>query len=1160
MPAFVGHIARHVMIAQGFLVGCLIWFGAGSARALDPAKSISQYVHDAWSIEDGLPQSVVLSIHQTSDGYLWIGTQEGLARFDGVSFTVFDTQNTDALDSDFITCLMEDAAGRLWVGTYGGGVVVFDGVRFRPLTADNPLVSDRVQALCRGQGEQVWIGTEAGLSLYDQGRLTAFTEKEGLSNQWINAVFEDTQGTLWVGTYGGGVSRFKNGVWEQLTRANGLPSDRVLCFFQEPSGSVWIGTEGGLMRWRTGDSRTWTTQDGLNHNKVNGICQDDQGVLWLATDFGLNRMIGDGVIEGTRHGDLSHDEAKVLFVDREGSLWVGTAGGGLNRLRDAKITAFTTRNGLSQDEIWSVYADSRKRIFVGSEAGHLDVLQDGRFAPHPPIDGLEQADIMSIMESRDGALWLGTDGRGIFSIKDGRVRRFTTDSGLSHNRVLCLFEDASGAIWAGTYGGGLNRLEADQVRVWGTRDGLPSNRINAIHQSSDGSLWLCTNGGLARLKDGLITALTMQDGLSNNIVNCITEDRDGALWIGTHGGGICRYFQGSWQTTTTRQGLFADAVYKILEDDLGRFWCSCNKGIFFVTKSDLMGDAPVRCTAFSEPDGMVVRECNGGYQSCGHRSADGRLWFPTIKGLVMIDPEHIPSNTVPPPVRIESVSVDQDTTTIPGRNARRTIVLEPGTRRLEIAYTGLSFRVPERVRFKYRLQGFDEDWVFVDTRRTAFYTNIPPGDYVFQANACNDDGVWHPEGDAIAITLQPFFYQTTWFILSCIAVAALIGLAGYRLRVHQLKTRAHQLHRLVEERTRDLRRKNAELETVDRIVKIINREVDLKNVLDSLLKQIVVLFPQAQKACFWLHESNATFRIAAARGFAPGQLNAISLSEETIRNRYLTVGEELEEGISIIKAFDELAGQEAIQHLEPPKCLLSMSVELADQLVGFLVLENMDDADAFAHSDVRQLFRFREHAVSAITKAKNLSELAREKERTETALEETRQAHQKMEHMARTDPLTDLSNRRDMMDRIDHEKSRHERSGHPFCLILADIDDFKSFNDRFGHDCGDFVLVQVADTMRSMVRKQDAVGRWGGEEFMLLLPETDRLGGRVLAEKIRSRIARKRFTYNAHEFSIFLTFGVAVYRDQKTAVDAMIKVADQNLYLGKKQGKNCVVA
>jgi len=236
-----------------------------------------------------------------------------------------------------------------------------------------------------------------------------------------------------------------------------------------------------------------------------------------------------------------------------------------------------------------------------------------------------------------------------------------------------------------------------------------------------------------------------------------------------------------------------------------------------------------------------------------------------------------------------------------------------------------------------------------------------------------------------------------------------------------------------------------------------------------------------------------------------------------------------------------------------------MSIDLANQLLGFLVLGNLDEENAFAHSNVRQLFRFREHAVSAITKAKNLTELAREKEKTELALEETRRAHKKMEHMARTDPLTKLSNRRDMLAKIDHEMLRFERNSQQFCLILADIDNFKSFNDRYGHDCGDSVLIAVSELMQSMVRKQDTVSRWGGEEFLFLLPDTDQTGGRILAEKIRSRIAREPFSYEGHPFSIFMTFGVSISK-QQTPIDALIKKADKNLYLGKKQGKNCVVS
>jgi ligand-binding sensor domain-containing protein/signal transduction histidine kinase len=789
----------------------------GSALALDPPKAITQYTRTVWQMEDGLPQNAIRAIAQTRDGYIWLGTEEGVVRFDGVRFTVFDKANTDALKNNYVFALYEDREGSLWVGTDGGGLTRLKDERFTTLTTTDGLVNATVMSISEGRDGSLWVGTGGGLSRFKDGRFTTYTTKEGLAHDSVYSVCEGRDGSLWVGT-ANGLGRFKDGRFTTYTRKEGLPHNVVRAIYEDGEGNLWIGTfGGGLARLKDGKFTAYTKRHGLSNDKIWSIYEDRQKNLWIGTDSGgLNRFRDGEFATYTTKEGLSNDVVVSILEDREGSLWVGTAGG-LNQFRDEKFTAHSTTEGLSHDNVRSIYEDRAGNVWVGTYGGGLNRFKDGRFTQYTTRNGLPNDIVLSIFEDRGGTLWIGTGGGGLSQFDGRRFRTYNTKNGLSSDFVRAICQDREGSLWIGTYGGGLNRLKDGKFFAYTVKQGLSSDSVLSVYEDRQGAIWIGTIGrGLNRFKDGQFTSFTTRDGLSNDTIFSIYEDQEGNLWLGTNGGGLNRFKDGRFIHYTTKEGLFNDVVYQILDDRQGNLWLSCNKGIFRVSKQDLEDVAQgklksVASVSYGTADGMKSIECNGGNQPAGCTTADGKLWFPTLKGSVMIDPSRLRLNTLPPPVIIEEVAVDKQPVPF-GQKAD----LPPGRGGLEFHYTALSFLAPEKIRFKYRLEGFDEDWVAVDGRREAYYTNIPPGEYRFRVIACNSDGVWNETGASYAFSLQPHFYQTKWFYLLSAVAVALMATGLYRVRVRQLKAREKELARLVDERTRDLVEATRHLQELNR--------------------------------------------------------------------------------------------------------------------------------------------------------------------------------------------------------------------------------------------------------------------------------------------------------------------------------------------------------
>ncbi|HYT60390.1 MAG TPA: two-component regulator propeller domain-containing protein [Haliangiales bacterium] len=746
------------------------------ASALDPSTATTQYHQDVWNEGAGLPQGSVQAITQTSDGYLWIGTRDGLARFDGVKFTVFQAENSPGLESNDIRTLYEDRAGQLWIGTFNGGVSRFRDGKFTCYKRQDGLPSNGVLDICEDRQGDLWMGTWNGLARYHAGRFSIYTVADGLTGATCWSICEDKEGALWVGT-SGGLNRLTQGRLERGPLPAEWGETAVRKVWTDRNGAIWIGSVGeGLARFDNHQFTIYTTREGLADDRVSNICQDANGNLWISTWRGLSRL-ADGRIANYRDRDgLPHGFVEALFEDREGSLWIGTHGGGLARLRDGKIAVFTTKEGLASNFAKCVFASRDGTIWIGTDGSGLSRYRDGQFTHYTTEDGLPSNFVWTIGEDRSGNIWVGT-GRptALCALKrDGSFTAYTRAQGFPiHHGTRCVYGDREGNLWVGGTGGGLCRFRDGTFASYSTQDGLPGDLIRAIGEDREGNLWVATGNGLCRLRDGRFTSFTVKDGLAHNAVYSICQDSEGTLWFGTQGG-LSRYQAGKLESYTSRDGLFQNVIYQIVEDDQQTLWMSSNRGIFKLpTRAiDDFNQGRLRtlpCVAYGIADGMKTTQCEGGTAPAGCRGSDGRLWFPTVDGVVVVDTKAARRNPRPPPVFIEQVYAG-------GRSLdpRLPARLRPTARELRFHYTALSFVAPEKVRFQYKLEGLNRDWVDAESRRVAFFDKVPPGDYRFRVRACNNDGVWNEAGATFAFSLAPHFYQTAWFLAFALAALAAI--------------------------------------------------------------------------------------------------------------------------------------------------------------------------------------------------------------------------------------------------------------------------------------------------------------------------------------------------------------------------------------------------
>jgi diguanylate cyclase (GGDEF)-like protein len=812
-------VPRTVRLLCGLAV-CLALVGLPSpARALAPDRSTGQYVLRSWRAGDRqLPSNVVQAVLQTSDGYLWLGTENGLVRFDGVRFATFDTENTEGLRHNTIQSLCEADDGTLWIGTWGGGLSRYAEGRFASFLAADGLGNDFVRSLAAAPDGALWIGTFGGgvVRRDRDGTFTRFGKEQGLPDLEVRTVFVDRSGGLWVGTRSGGVARFEGARFRVYDKETGLPGNYVAAIHEDRQGAMWFGTLGGGLARLAGERLTlFGTQDGLPSDQVSVVFEDREGNLWVGTrGGGLARRRGERFVTFSTADGLTNDHIRSVHEDREGNLWVGTYGG-LNRFSNGTAVTYTTSEGLSNDMVWPILEDRSGDVWMGTWAG-LNRFHDAGFQSFRTQDGLPSESIFALAEGNDGTLWIGTFGGGVAGYREGRFFTLPESHGLAGETVWAILPEDNGDLWVGTNGGGLVRVREGRVERYRTGDGLANDIVSCLHRDSRGDLWIGSRtGGVTRLREGRFEVIDSESGLPNDEVRCIHEDDRGVVWIGTRGG-LARVKDGAFAAIGMRHGLPGRIAYWILEDHLGYMWVSSGRGIYRVLREELDAVAEgrteqVRAELFGEADGMKSAECNGGSQPAGWRSSDGRLWFPSGSGAVVIDPSSTYKNATPPPVYVEKVVVD-GRTIHPWQLPEGPLVLGPGVDRIEFHYVGLSFTAPERNEYRYMLEGFDESWLHSGARRTAYYTSLAPGRYLFRVVASNNDGVWNEEGASLAFEVKPFFHQTFPFYGLFALGFFLLGAGILYLRMRRLRRRQELLERLVAERTAELADANRRLE------------------------------------------------------------------------------------------------------------------------------------------------------------------------------------------------------------------------------------------------------------------------------------------------------------------------------------------------------------
>ena len=763
----------------------VLLLAAAAARGIDPQTPIARLARDVWDSDSGLPQNSVETVLQTADGYLWFGTQEGLVRFDGVRFTVFDTHNTPGMGDAWVRSLCQTRDGTLWIGTFRGLMTVSNGA-FRAWDPGGPLGRAEVDALMEASDGSLWVGSSLGVRRIRNGVETALPPD--LARTRVRAIAEDREGGIWMGGWGC-TGRFSNGGWSEWPDARVPRAASSLAV--DRGGALWIASARGVARLESGRTTVFDAAQGLAETAARVVYEDREGSLWVGTDRGLYLFVGGRFV--SYPGPLSTQRILSLHEDREGSLWIGTHDGGLSRIREQRIANVTRAEGLPDDRVWTVYEDRAGDLWIATDDGALSRMRLGRSS----LENVAQlgSTVLAMAEDRDGNIWAATRSSGLYRFRDGRQKRFTTADGIAGEWISSLCADDDGSLWVGT-GNGLNRYRDGRFETFRVADGLPSAQIFCLMRDRDGDLWIGTiGGGLSRLRGGIFTNYGTADGLAHDTVISVFQDAEGTFWIGTRGG-LSRLRAGRFTTYRYSEGLFHDAVQRVLEDGRGYLWLTSNHGIFRVSRAELESAAThgqlLHPVGFSTGNGMHAAECNNGQQGAV-RTRDGRLWFATLKGLAMADPRRIRLNAVPPPVVIESVLAG-------GAALSETsgLRLAPGRKNLEFRYTALAFVNPLAIHFRYRLEGFDSGWLDAETRRTAYYTNIPAGHYRFVVQACNEDGVWSERGAVSELSIAPHVYETAWFRALAILVLAGAGVLAHLLRVSRMRTRESLRRALVE--------------------------------------------------------------------------------------------------------------------------------------------------------------------------------------------------------------------------------------------------------------------------------------------------------------------------------------------------------------------------
>jgi len=796
------------------LLACSAVLAAGAGLTPSAPVSLAMgYRWQSWSVPQGLPSSAVTSFVQTHDGYLWIGTQEGLARFDGVRFTVLDEKDSPALAREEINALCEDRDGTLWIGTETGGLLALKDGRIRIYGTSSGLADNNVTAILEDGLGDLWVGTDRGLDRFRDGKFVAYTTKQGLSDDRVLSLYEDKRGVLWIGTVHG------------LTQMEGerpvvppldqdLNKAEIHSITGDSTGSIWLGTHQGLMQIKDGKVISWAGKNGVPRADVGAVYATPDGSLWVGTDgAGLLRGRNGRFVSVPEDGSLRTTKAGPIYQSRDGSLWVGTYGEGVGRLATEGLK--TLAAGLSSTIVYSVSQTLDGSIWMATQDG-LGRLQDGQINLYKTGQGLSNNVALALLADSKGDLWVGTGQGALDHFQDGKFHTYTTQQGLTGSAISSFYEGRDQSLWLGTFRHGVQRFVNGRFTTYATANGVPDGAIRFIHGDRQGTVWIGTSRGLVHSTDRTLSKFGAVKGLEADSLMSCYEDEQGVMWFATLRQGLKSWENGRVTSYTKRDGLFDDTIWAVLEDRKGNLWMTSDSGLWRVSKRELNDFAQGKIRQFSSvaygmADGLKTIEFDGGAQPSGWLTSDGRLIFPSPKGLVVVDPDRLESNPVPPRVLIERVELNKKVFS-PSQAA----LVPPGTGELQFQYTDVDFEAPQDAIFKYRLDPFDADWIDAGTRRTAYYTNIRPGSYRFRVMARNRGGMWSDTGVSFGLTLKPHFYETYTFYTLCLLTSGLLVAAVIRIRLQRTKAHEAELVCMVQERTRELQQAKEQAEAANR--------------------------------------------------------------------------------------------------------------------------------------------------------------------------------------------------------------------------------------------------------------------------------------------------------------------------------------------------------
>ncbi len=757
-----------------------------------------EYLPRVWQTDEGLPNNLVQAIAQTPDGYLWVGTHEGLARFDGVEFSTFSGAGWPELKSASITALCAAADGTLWIGTEHGVVVQKRHSGFSASLVNNRLAGQNINAIYQGRDGTIWIASTRGLDRLQEGRLQTYTVNQGLLANDVRAIWEDSNKDIWIGTLKG-LNRLHAGRMEAFAIINRVPNDPVRSICLDRGGRLWVGSnhgfiwshykglsdnrpsvtisDEGLITYKGRQFYTYTATNGLSDNRVSAIFEDSQNNLWVGTYSGLNRFINGHFRAELTPSGMPYDEINTIFEDSWGDVWVGSREG-LIRLTPKRFSVYTKRQGLSHNHVTSVLEDHAGRLWAGTWGGGLDEITGERVRVYGTTNQLASDLILALCEDRQGGIWVGADnGGGLAYLNHQMVTHYTHPDGMPDAAVTALHQDRAGDLWVGT-ASGLWRLARGRL-VCESQCG--NRRVRVICEDSSGVLWFGGEAGLMRWRGGTFQDLSAMGSFPLETVSALYPDADGkTLWVGTTEGGLLRWRDNRFDRYTTRQGLLSNEIMGIAQDR-GWLWMASTKGVFRVRKHDLESPGGVMpCITYGAADGLESVVCGGTGTPSVWKTVDDRLCFATTKGLAIIDNRNAPLELSPPPlVWVEQFDLDRKPMPLP---VSGDLIVPPSDGELEFRYTALDLRAAEECRFKCKLDGIDPDWIDAGARRVAHYSRVGPGSYCFHVMACNKDGVWNQAGVSIPILLRPHVWQTWWFRALC-AGAVLGGVAGLARRV-----------------------------------------------------------------------------------------------------------------------------------------------------------------------------------------------------------------------------------------------------------------------------------------------------------------------------------------------------------------------------------------